>query len=180
MKRALIITAIILLIAAVVGVVFLGGLMMNNYAETGSIFGSSFDKPGSFWEDIIGDEILNEVRPNEPTEEKHTSAPPITHGNYIFEELKDGTYSVKLKDPSAEGEILTFPESFNSKPVTMIKKSVEINVTVRQVIIPDSVTVINDEAFRNFTSLESVAFGKNVTHVRPLAFMNCISLKNIV
>ena len=179
MKRALIIIAIILLIAAVVGIVLLGNLMLNNYAETGSIFGSSFDKPGSFWENVIGDEILNEVRPDEPTEEKQTSAPPIDQGNYIFEELPDGTYSVKLKDPSAEGEILTFPTSFNGKPVTMIKKSVEINVTVRQVIIPDSVTVINDNAFCNFTSLESVVFGKNVAHVRPSAFMNCIVLKNV-
>ena len=85
MKRALIIIAIILLIAAVVGVVFLGGLMMNNYAKTGSVFGSGFDSPDSFWEEVIGDEILNEVRPDEPTEQKHTSAPPITHGNYIFE-----------------------------------------------------------------------------------------------
>ena len=41
MKRALIIIAIVLLIAAVVGIVFLGGLMMNNFAETGSVFGSS-------------------------------------------------------------------------------------------------------------------------------------------
>ena len=127
MKRALIIIAIILLVAAVVGIVLLGGLMMNNYAETGSVFGSRFDFSGGFWENIIGDEILNEVRPDEPTEEKQTSAPPINQGNYIFEELPGGTYSVKLKDPSAEGEILTFPESFNSKPVTMIKKSVEIN-----------------------------------------------------
>ena len=47
MKRALIITAIILLIAAVVGLVLLGGLKMNNYAETGSVFGSNSNIYGS-------------------------------------------------------------------------------------------------------------------------------------
>ena len=75
MKRALIITAIILLIAAVVGLVFLGALMLNNYAETGSVFGSNSNISGSFWENIIGDEVLGGIdtspRPSE-TDEKFT------------------------------------------------------------------------------------------------------------
>ena len=68
MKRALIITAIILLIAAVVGLVLLGALMLNNYAETGSVFGSGFDFSGGFWENIIGDEVLGGVETDMPTE----------------------------------------------------------------------------------------------------------------
>jgi hypothetical protein len=91
MKRALIIIAIILLIAAVVGIVLLGGLMLNNYAETGSMFGSGFDFSGGFWENIIGDEVLGEVRPDIPTENvsdrtEHPSTDPKPKPDVTYEE----------------------------------------------------------------------------------------------
>ena len=179
MKRALIIIAIILLVAAVVGVVFLGALMMNNYAETGSVFGSNSNISGSFWENLIGDEILNEVRPGGVTEPVSSDNQPMLQGDFIFEELGDGTYSVKANNFSFPDAILRFPESFNGKPVTVISKSVNSNNTIRQVFIPDSVTTINDEAFRNFSALEIVLLGKNVVHINPAAFMDCTSLKNL-
>ena len=81
MKRALIITAIILLIAAVVGIVLLGNFMLNNYAETGSIFGSSPDISGSFWDKLFG---KNEPEVPEDWQEL------VNEENFKFEELSDG------------------------------------------------------------------------------------------
>lgn len=48
------------------------------------------------------------------------------------------------------------------------------------VVIPDSVTLISDDAFENQTSLTSVNVGKNVVTIGISAFEGCTSLKTVV
>ena len=176
MKRALIIIAIILLIAAVVGLVFLGGLMMNNYAQTGSVFGSTSNISGSFWENIIGDEILNEVRPDVPTGnvsdgtdkpdiDQSGTTPTVKPGftyeetnRYLYTLLEDGTYSITFKTPNTPDGVLTVPESFNGAPVTVISGSERGLTYVKTILIPDTVTKIESKAFENFSILKKVVF----------------------
>ena len=197
MKRALIIIAIILLIAAVVGVVLLGGLMMNNYAETGSVFGSNSNISGSFWENIIGDEVLDGIdtspRPTEPdnlftdetdeTDETEQEL-PSDESVFIYELLDDGTYAVKIDRTVSEDGILRIPDSLNGKPVTVVKSSAvsEADKTsaIKEVIIPDSVTTIEPKAFATFENLEKVVLGNRVTTIGDAAFNDCRKLKSSI
>ena len=134
MKRALIITTIILLIAAVVGIVLLGGLMLNNYAETGSVFGSGFDFSGGFWENLIGDEVLDGIdtspRPTEPdnlftdeTDETEQEL-PSDESVFIYELLDDGTYAVQLSLFVSDGHTVYYPSTYNDVPVTAIFETI--------------------------------------------------------
>lgn len=192
MKRALIITAIILLIAAVVGVVFLGGLMMNNYAETGSVFGSSPIISGSFWDKLFGAETPSWLNPDIPTESGTGSvAPPVqaTPGStyekdgFLFTLLDDGTYAVSIKREGDLLDVLYIPESVNGIPVTTISKppaSHDSYAGDKKIVIPDSVTKIDQGAFSDFSNLEEVVIGNGVTTIGEKAFTGCASLQSIV
>ena len=194
MKRALIITAIILLIAAVVGIVLLGNFMLNNYAETGSIFGSSPDISGSFWDKLFG---KNEPEVPEDWQEL------VNEENFKFEELSDGTIGVKLIYDDGS-DVLVIPEEYNGKPVSeVLYTKARPNAKAKKLIIPDSITKIEygafgefplleeiiignglktipESAFKNAVSLTSVTIGNSVTKIDDYAFENCTSLKNIV
>ena len=197
MKRALIIIAIILLIAAVVGLVFLGGLMMNNYAETGSVFGSNSNISGSFWENIIGDEVLDGIdtspRPTEPdnlftdetdeTDETEQEL-PSDESVFIYELLDDGTYAVQLYKFVSEGNTVYFPDSYEGIPVTMIYETTspakKDKVRITSIVIPDSVTVLGKNAFADLKNLAEVTLGKGLKVISNNAFSNCPSISSMV
>ena len=176
MKRALIIAAIILLIAAVVGLVFLGALMLNNYAETGSVFGSSPIISSSFWDKLFGKD-----EPEVPEDWQEL----VNEENFKFEELADGTISIKLID-NGGSDILVIPEEYNGKPVTTINYNrvhpsyADPDNKIKKLIIPDSVTTIKEGAFGEFLALEEVVIGNGVTTIGEKAFMGCDSLQSIV
>ena len=50
---------------------------------------------------------------------------------------------------------------------------------LKSIIIPSSVTVVNNQAFRDCQQLQSVSFNNPKTEIEYLAFMNCTSLSNI-
>jgi len=49
----------------------------------------------------------------------------------------------------------------------------------RKIIIPESITEINDEAFADYRELKIITIPNSVTCIGESAFKNCISLKNI-
>ena len=170
MKRALIITAIILLIAAVVGIVLLGGLMMNNYAETGSVFGSSPDISGGFWDKLFG---KNEPEVPEDWQEL------VNEENFKFEELSDGTIGVKLIYDDGS-DVLVIPEEYNGKPVSeVLYTKARPNAKAKKLIIPDSITKIEYGTFKELPMLEEVIIGNGLKEIPENAFENCYSLTKI-
>ncbi len=50
---------------------------------------------------------------------------------------------------------------------------------IESVVIPDSVTVIDDYAFYKCTALKSVVIGKNVTEIGKSAFYDCTALEKL-
>lgn len=51
--------------------------------------------------------------------------------------------------------------------------------TLKNVVIPDSVKIINDYAFYDFQNLTSVTIGKGVTHIFSYAFYGCSKLTEV-
>ena len=52
--------------------------------------------------------------------------------------------------------------------------------SLEQVVIPDSVIIIEDESFANCTSLKNITIPDSVTNIAGRAFSNCSSLESVV
>ncbi len=50
---------------------------------------------------------------------------------------------------------------------------------ITEVVIPDTTTVVNSEAFRECTSLKSITIGKNVTDIYSYAFLDCTAVNYV-
>ncbi len=75
---------------------------------------------------------------------------------------------------------IEIPETIDGYTVTTIGKGAFMDsVKLVGVILPDSVTVLEDEAFGECSLLESVTFSKNLETVGKFTFANCYSLKSI-
>lgn len=97
----------------------------------------------------------------------------------------DGTYAVEI----GEAKYLTkieIPATYNDKSVTEIgsfgyvENSQGANTHLKEIIIPDSVKVISDNAFNKCTALTNVTFGTGLTQIGKSAFENCDSLVEFV
>ena len=76
---------------------------------------------------------------------------------------------------------LVIPSEYNGLPVTDIGCSWNGlgGSNIVSVVIPDSVTYIDDFAFSGCLYLEKVVMSKNVTCIGSMAFTGCVSLKTI-
>ena len=69
---------------------------------------------------------------------------------------------------------------FSSNPLVYAKKLYLNDDHITDLIIPDGVTAISDDAFRGYNSLTSVVIGGNVTSIGSDAFRTCDSLTSVV
>lgn len=93
----------------------------------------------------------------------------------------DGTYKVEI-GMARECEKIEIPSSYNGKRVTEVGSFADDsgNGTLREVIIPSSITVISKNAFRNCTSLMSVTIGEGVREIGNYAFEGCYNLIEVI
>ncbi len=119
---------------------------------------------------------------------------PTSDEYFVFTELDDGTYSVAAKDIENLPATVIIPSSYNGKPVTVIaenafgSKIVEEEVEYKglpiiinkvvycsftTVVIPDSITKIDNKAFSDCNNLTRVEVGNSVTHIGDYAFQHC-------
>lgn len=78
----------------------------------------------------------------------------------------------------ATGEIV-IPETIDGHRVTKIGTAAYTNSHVTKIVIPDSVKIIEDNAFLGCTSLTEVVVGKDVVEIGNAAFMNCYNLTSV-
>ncbi len=100
-------------------------------------------------------------------------APYLTEDTLIIS--PDGT----LTSYSGTATSFTIPEKVNGIEVKAIGESVFADKNVTEVVLPKTVTRIDNYAFNNCTQLKTI-FGSNVTVVGDYSFNNCEWLKNIL
>jgi hypothetical protein len=100
----------------------------------------------------------------------------IKNQKYLFDLQNAGgdTFNLDLNIPS---EVIIEGKNYS---VTVIGGNEFPNVYVRSVVIPKSVTRIEESAFVHYTKLESVDIPNSVTHIGSKAFAGCAKLENIV
>lgn len=74
---------------------------------------------------------------------------------------------------------VTIPETFRDYKVTIIGHSVFHTSKIESVVIPDSITEIQDYAFASNTHLTSVTLSKNLKVLGTNVFFNCTKLTSI-
>ncbi|MDB4411574.1 leucine-rich repeat domain-containing protein [bacterium] len=126
--------------------------------------------------------------PNDSTETKDTDGDGIGDNGDIFADFDDSliTYSdeggsVTITDceTSASGSLI-IPNTINDLPVNRIGNSAFFNCEVlTSIIIPDSVTSIEDYAFSSCTALTSIRIPDSITSIGKNAFEHCTSLTSI-
>ena len=97
----------------------------------------------------------------------------------------DGTYAVGVGRNKYLSKIV-IPTTYKGKAVTEIASFFadtgfdRTNSTIKEVVIPDTVTTIGEYAFLHCTSLMSVVIGDSVTSIGDYAFSHCTSLTSVV
>ncbi len=93
--------------------------------------------------------------------------------------LPDGTYGVKAGSTEYL-DVIEIPAVYNGAPVTRILPSAFIYATnLVKIVIPDTVTVIDEYAFFECRNLSEVQMGESVVAIQTEAFAYCASLTDV-
>ena len=86
--------------------------------------------------------------------------------------------SIAITKYVGDKEYLIVPETINGLSVVSVD-GFQGNETIKGIILPDTLTTIDDYAFNGCSSLESVVLGNNVEKIGEYAFINCDALSSI-
>lgn len=103
--------------------------------------------------------------------------PTGIYGHYKYEKQYDGT--VKIIYYNGSEKDLIIPDEINGMPVSIIGDRVFSGKTFTNLVIPDSVTTIESEAFEYCKELKTAQLGKGVTTIDTRAFYECSNLESI-
>ncbi|MBO5906873.1 MAG: leucine-rich repeat domain-containing protein [Clostridia bacterium] len=101
---------------------------------------------------------------------------------FLFKLTADKSgYELDRVGAGYKGGNIVIPSKYKGLPVVEIGYGAfKSEKKLTSVVIPDSVTLISDDAFENQTSLTSVNVGKNVVSIGISAFEGCTNLKTVV
>ena len=161
MKKIIILMAMIFAIMLLIAILILPGLDANDVKA-----------------EIVGDELL--IVYNDGTVINMGSVHDLKSTDSLdFYPLPDGTYGVKMGKAEYLEEI-TIPSHYKGCAVTRILASGFAGaVNLKRVTIPDTVTVIETNAFEECKLLELVDMGNGVTTIGMNAFNGCSALQNV-
>ena len=103
--------------------------------------------------------------------------------SYTFEnfeyDLDDAQTGIKITKYTGAEEIITVPSTIEDMPVTTIGERAFNSTNPKEVILPESIEIIEGYAFQSIKSLEKINFPSSLTKIGEYAFSRCSSLKNI-
>lgn len=103
----------------------------------------------------------------------------ITENGLVYYPMSDNSLILTDVDRVPENGILEIPSSVNGIPVTTIGSCAISRDGIRQVIVPDSVTVIREYAFELCRNLESITLPSSVQTIGHGAFSDCLNLVTV-
>jgi len=92
----------------------------------------------------------------------------------------DGDSYTVIGVGSYEGNILAIPSTYRGLPVTSIGDQAFMGSLFQVITIPNSVTHIGNEAFKDCVRISSITIPENVKSIGANAFADCIILKNVI
>ena len=94
--------------------------------------------------------------------------------DFEYSVIRDGTISIdKYIGNAAE---VVIPDTIDGIPVTLILSYSFYKTSIKEVVIPETVTKIGEAAFRECKSLEKVFLPSKLKEIHECAFMDCESL----
>ena len=90
----------------------------------------------------------------------------------------DGAYTVFSIGTCAD-ENIVIPDFYEGLPVTVIGAEAFADAQIHSVVIPETVTYIDNAAFRGCMNLNPVVIPDSVTHIGNFAFGDCGSLEDL-
>ena len=100
--------------------------------------------------------------------------------NYTIAVFGDQPLIINGCDKIPESGELRIPEQINGKaPWSISARAFMNNTEIRSVVLPDSITRIQDLAFCGCTNLEELNCPAGLTMIFPQAFQDCTSLKEV-
>lgn len=102
----------------------------------------------------------------------------IDYGDYWYIKLDENTAAIGADNPDLSGT-LVIPDTINGYKVTEIANSGFNHTNITTVVIPETVTKINDYAFSYCPNLKTVIIPEGVRTLGEAVFKECPSLKSI-
>ena len=99
---------------------------------------------------------------------------------YIFNVSYENGEAIVTEYRGKDVETLVIPSEIDGKPVTKIGKDAFEYHDFKKVVIPNTVKVIERNAFYSCGKLSEVVIPSSVTKIGTRAFYNCTSLSNVV
>ena len=101
----------------------------------------------------------------------------FTCGDYRYILLEDGT--AEIRDCSDKSSILVIPETLDGHTVSKIGNHTFTEHGMSEIVIPDTVTEIGDEAFFVCRNLTSIVLPDSVVKVGVNPFISCYNLSEV-
>lgn len=103
---------------------------------------------------------------------------PVQKGTFEIADLDNG--EAAIKSYSGEEAVIEVPAEIDGKKITAIGKGAfEKNEYIEKLIVPDGVTIIENNAFKGCISLEEVKLPESCTAIGVSAFEDCKALKKV-
>ena len=106
-----------------------------------------------------------------------TAATFVTDSEWKLEIASDTEYYIE--EYLGKETTVTIPETIGNKKVTKINSQAFASSKVIEVMLPDTVTIIDSYAFFNCKTLKSVTASENITSIGSGAFANCTVLESV-